>query len=216
MFAAWPGARVLRESAMRECLADVEDLVADEPDYGAGWDLPSRAAWEEGHRVLTCSLVRMDYAPWSGASGLVPTSEPPVATAPANVGEEVLDVNTLAVGSCVTLGTSDPDTPPEQRPMFFADCASPHNGETYYVHTLPGAADEPFPGDAALDAAAQAACGSAFGQFIGIPFEESRLSITYFYPGPETWPAGDRLVHCIAFGTDVDEQFVGSLAGLAE
>ena len=45
---------------------------------------------------------------------------------------------------------------------------------------------------------------------------QSRLSITYFYPGPETWPAGDRLVHCIAFGTDVDEQFVGSLAGLAE
>ena len=98
-YATWPGMQMLRDKTTTQCPADVEALPVDAVDYIAGWDMPDRASWEQAARTLTCTLVRPGFASWTGPSDVALPA--PTTTAPANVGQEVLDIDTLAVGQCL-------------------------------------------------------------------------------------------------------------------
>jgi hypothetical protein len=62
--------------------------------------------------------------------------------------------------------------------------------------TLP---DGDFPGEEAVVEQADESCTAEFESFVGLPYEESALYLSYLTPSEETWPAGDREVLCTVY-----------------
>ena len=86
----------------------------------------------------------------------------------------------------------------------------------YHRFTLDDAAGSAYPGDAAVQADADPVCTLTFADYVGLPYESSRLRFVYFYPSAETWNDDDRSVLCFLVGTEVDEVFTRSMAGSRE
>jgi hypothetical protein len=82
-YPVWPGVEVLVAAAGPRCLAELQAAGADLEAHGAASDLPGRAYWEQGLRLLTCALVRPGLASWSGPAGPIPPVAPPVTTTTA-------------------------------------------------------------------------------------------------------------------------------------
>ena len=135
-----------------------------------GWDMPDRASWEQAARTLTCTLVRPGFASWTGPSDVALPA--PTTTAPANVGQEVLDIDTLAVGQCLHRPDALPGQTDEERPLFISRCDSPHHEEVFHVFEL-DVAGTPYPGDDAVTTRADQGCFDAFGPYVGVPYDES-------------------------------------------
>ena len=74
-------------------------------------------------------------------------------------------------------------------------CSQPHEGEVYARFDLP---DGPFPGGAAVTAAADERCTAEFASYVGKPVSESTLEFYTFQPTESTWNAqSDREVLCV-------------------
>lgn len=48
------------------------------------------------------------------------------------------------------------------------------------------------------------ACIDAFEAYVGRPYDESDLDITWYVPSRESWEDGDRSLQCVAIRTDGD------------
>ena len=123
------------------------------------------------------------------------------------VGAGSADVFNLHVGDCFNDETSDggvTDVPA-------VPCAEPHDNEIYFIYDLP---DGEFPGDAAVETAANEGCAAEFEAFVGIAYEASVLDHWAIYPSEDTWTQiGDREVVCSVWEPGV--KVSGSLAGAA-
>jgi hypothetical protein len=128
---------------------------------------------------------------------------------------EVVDFNTLAVGTCLFRGAQRSDDP-EDRPVHVVDCATPHHGEVFHVLDFESPPDATYPGDAPISTLADQLCVDAFADYVGVDFASSRLNFLYFYPSAETWAIGDRAVTCILYGSDPEELIRGSVAQTAQ
>ena len=116
------------------------------------------------------------------------------------------DVFSLKVGDCF-----DDESGTEVSELPLKPCSGPHAYETYYDFSLTG--DE-YPGMSAIDAEAEANCGAAFEDFVGISYDESTLGYSYLTPTQRSWEeGGDRLVSC--YVGDPAGPVSGSLAGAA-
>lgn len=113
------------------------------------------------------------------------------------------DVFEMAVGDCLNEPTGT-----EVYEVEFVPCDQPHDYEVFAEQTLP---DGDYPTD--VDTQAETFCVAEFETFIGVPYEESTISVTWFTPTAESWESGDQLVSCIV--TDPAGQSTGSLAGAA-
>lgn len=71
-------------------------------------------------------------------------------------------------------------------------CSQPHVGEVYDAIALK---DGPYPGAEAL-VRESAKCEATFENFVGKPYGESDLKLTYFHPTQESWERGDRQILC--------------------
>ena len=121
------------------------------------------------------------------------------------------DIFSIAVGDC----TNDPedDDAEEVVSVEAVPCDGPHDNEAYHAEDLP---DGEFPGEEAVLEAAEEICLSQFEAFVGLPYEESRLSVFPYRPTQEGWEqAEDREVLCMVYDT-AGEPLVGSVAGIAE
>ncbi len=74
------------------------------------------------------------------------------------------------------------------------DCSEPHAAEVFASLTAEG---NEYPGRDKLQEQA-AGCAPKFEEFIGKPYTQSDLKITYFHPTEESWKQGDRQILCIA------------------
>lgn len=97
-------------------------------------------------------------------------------------------------------------------------CDAAHDAELFSVFDSqldPSAEDAaPFPGRASLTDEADAGCRPAFADYVGAPAETiDELSIVYLLPTEETWPLGDRTIHCFVEATA--GRLEGSMAGAA-
>lgn len=117
------------------------------------------------------------------------------------------DVFQLRVGDCINsdeLGedgvTSVPALP----------CANPHGDEVYFAFKMTG---DVFPGDAVIDAEADATCTAEFATFVGLDYESSVLDWWQFKPSEGSWEQGDREVLCLIY--DPAGEVSGTLAGSA-
>ena len=75
-------------------------------------------------------------------------------------------------------------------------CDDPHDSELFAILGVEGST---FPGERELVSQGQDRCARAFGDFIGIPFANSRLDFRFYYPTASSWAQGDRTIYCVAF-----------------
>ena len=72
-------------------------------------------------------------------------------------------------------------------------CTSPHQAEVFAAFLLP---EDTWPGDDAVQAAAQAGCQTRITGYLNPQLTTSALSQEYIYPDEVTWAAGIRTVIC--------------------
>ncbi|HEU0206640.1 MAG TPA: septum formation family protein [Pseudolysinimonas sp.] len=132
-----------------------------------------------------CSLInQVTHATQRDASG-TPTA--------ANVNADVFSIK---VGDCLNdaTATGTVTTAP------IVPCSKPHDSEAYASITMK---DGAFPGTDAVKAQADQACPDAFPDFVGIAYNDSTLSISYYYPTSDSWANGDREILCTVYDDGV-------------
>jgi len=151
-------------------------------------------------RLLLVGVVSVGLL--AGCAGGGSPAVSPTATAPAPSASPLYDhPNHLTIGQCF-----DPIEDKDDQSLLAAllrSCDEAHLAEKIGMPKLPGAADAPYPGDSQVSAAAEKECLSAFSDYVGIEFEQSRFPLFYYYPTPETWAAGDRLVICTVLASEI-------------
>jgi hypothetical protein len=134
----------------------------------------------------------------SGCSVLQDLVEPePVRDATGEVVEGGQgDVFTVSVGDCLT----EPAESGEVSDVPIVPCSEPHDAEIYHDFTLGGTE---FPGDEEVTRLADEGCIAAFEGFVGLPFEQSTLELSYYSPTETSWnQLEDRLVSCLIFAPE--------------
>lgn len=114
----------------------------------------------------------------------------------------------LEVGQCTDQSVAGEDSVSS---LPIVDCAESHTGEIY---SLPQVPDGDFPGDAALqETAGQLCSGQDFQTYVGKPYQESAIYLSYLVPSDDTWENGDREIVCILTADEAGSASTGSLRG---
>ena len=114
------------------------------------------------------------------------------------------DVFSIKVGDCLNDATASGTV--TTAPIV--PCSKPHDSEAYKsIHMKDG----DFPGEAAVKTQADQGCADAFPDFVGIPYDDSKLSISYYYPTSDSWSNGDREILCTIYDDGV--KTTGTLKG---
>jgi Domain of unknown function (DUF4190)/Septum formation len=110
------------------------------------------------------------------------------------------------VGSCI-------DELPAEGELVFSlnvvDCNLTHQGEVFAIEQLNAGKDRKFPGDSATAKQVRDACLSAFTDYVGRPYADSKLDFDYLHPDQLGWKRGGEYT-CIVFDPAGDN--TGSLA----
>jgi hypothetical protein len=114
----------------------------------------------------------------------------------------------LKTGDCVNNQTVTDGDGGQSVQKVVTDCAKPHDGEVFLVFTMPGAT---FPGYFAIGDAQQDECSSAFKDYVGVEWEQSKYTIDYTSPTEDVWATGNHQIVC----TLVDRS-AGKLTGSAK
>lgn len=138
---------------------------------------PSEETWADGERDVTCYVVYPE----------------PVVGRLADIdpvrGFGRVSVYGLEVGDCIL------DFDEAATWFTMVPCGEPHNAEVFIDFEYP---DDPFPGDETIDADADDLCfGTAFEDYVGLPYPESSVFSLRSRPSVETWELGDRTINCI-------------------
>jgi hypothetical protein len=126
--------------------------------------------------------------------GTVTGSESSVTSSSSSTGstgtsEGDVTASNIRVGDCLAVDVTD--TVSLTIPV--TACTNPHVSEAYADFDLPAGA---YPGRAKILDLSDAGCAKRFGDFVGIPFEDSRLEFSYLYPTKDSWEV-DRGVTCL-------------------
>jgi hypothetical protein len=116
-------------------------------------------------------------------------------------------MTTLSVGDClaVEVGGEEPEQLAETVPQ---SCDQPHRSEVFAQEQLVGST---FPGDEAVRAAVADLCwGQGFYDYVGLPYQDSSLWQTSYFPTEQNWNEGARLITCIVHGPDPASPTLGS------
>ncbi|HET9609424.1 MAG TPA: septum formation family protein [Acidimicrobiales bacterium] len=116
------------------------------------------------------------------------------------------DVFSMQVGDCLT----DQSATGEVTEVPVVPCSEPHASEIFVSHVIE--ADE-LPDATEMQGIVQEQCLGAFEGFVGMPYEQSVLEVTWLEPTAGSWDAGDRELLCIV--QDPAGDVTGSLQGAA-
>lgn len=133
-----------------------------------------------------------------------------VASAPVTepvVEPEDADVFSLRVGDCLT--DVVPEGQVEEVPVV--PCDQPHLTEAYFAHAIEA---PDLPERAVVEALVDDVCVPAFGDYVGLPYEESALYVSYLSPTVESWRGGDRELLCLLEAPE-GETLTGTARGTA-
>ena len=109
-------------------------------------------------------------------------------------------IDELLIGECFNDTSSDDEV--ERQP-----CPAEHDAELVAIVALP---DGTYPGDTAIEKAADRACTPPFGTYVGKSRDQSELYLAWWTPDKYTWDSGDRRVFCVAYGPG-DQKLTGSV-----
>lgn len=120
------------------------------------------------------------------------TSRATTTTAPSTaVTGEDIDIFDIRVGDCLTQEVGSGTTSSTE----VIPCSESHSGEIYASFNSAAAT---FPGSDGINTEAEDGCVLRFTDFVGVPWEESTLAISYFVPTQDSWDlANDREILCI-------------------
>jgi hypothetical protein len=124
---------------------------------------------------------------------------------------ELTNVSDLVQGDCINDSQASDDG------VSFVpvvDCDVAHDSEIYLAVDMNS--DDGFPGDEVMAERADKKCVDAFETFIGVPYGESEIEMTYLYPTRMIWIDGSRDVLCMVYSVDADYErttTVGTLEG---
>lgn len=105
-----------------------------------------------------------------------------------------LAITELRVGDCFDLND---ESVTEVDEVSARPCGEPHEFEMFHVGSYSGAVgSDAFPGSAAFEDYVGEHCLAAFGAFVGMAYEQSRLDISWFEPTSDSWSQGDRVIQC--------------------
>ncbi|MCA1657448.1 MAG: septum formation family protein [Actinobacteria bacterium] len=76
------------------------------------------------------------------------------------------------------------------------DCAKPHDLEVFALVDDPAPKGARYPGRDLMDREANVACPPQFESYVGLPFDQSQLAVTFFVPVKATWDADSRRLLC--------------------
>lgn len=108
----------------------------------------------------------------------------------AATGEDT-DIFAIRVGDCLTQEVGSGTTSSTE----IIPCSEPHSGEIYAGFDSSAPA---FPGTDAMNTEAEDGCVARFTDFVGVPWQQSTLAISYFVPTNDSWDlANDREILCI-------------------
>jgi hypothetical protein len=88
-------------------------------------------------------------------------------------------------------------------------CQDPHLWEVYYTGSLDDDLEPP------LDVIAQELCIAEYSEFIGVAWEMSSYTFSWFQPNEETYRFGDRKVACLVHSEEITP-VSGSLKGIRQ
>jgi len=114
------------------------------------------------------------------------------------------DVFSIKVGDCLNDATASGTV--TTAPIV--PCSKPHDSEAYKSILMK---DGDFPGEEAVKTQADQGCADAFPDFVGIPYDDSKLSISYYFPTTDSWSNGDREILCTIYDDGV--KTTGTLKG---
>lgn len=145
----------------------------------------------------------------SQASPSVPASRAsaPSGSAGASAQESIVSAFDLEVGDC--FNADDVSTVDD---VTVLSCDASHVYEVFGLTEYQADDAAAFPGDDALNAAADRACRTAFQAYVGVAYDDSEWSGTFINPSEETWAQGDREILCVLHTAD-ETQVTGSAQG---
>jgi len=109
------------------------------------------------------------------------------------------NVTELTVGDCISKHEAIPNAGPSSSGSFkdsdvsLVPCTDKHEWEVYSKQ----AADITSFNHQKLVTEAQKVCGSTFETFVGVPYNDSRLSVYFYTPTSDSWDNGDRNITCL-------------------
>jgi hypothetical protein len=154
--------------------------------------------------VATAPVAQPPPAPASTEPPRV-TPSPTLVTPPRSVRPKRIRVKDIRVGHCID---RTPANTFETLPVV--PCVQPHDVEVYAIRGLGRGG---WPGDKALTDRADKACRPPFEAYVGVPYDESTLEISWYLPTQSSWRVGDREVTCILH--DPAGRLVGTMKGRA-
>jgi Septum formation len=92
---------------------------------------------------------------------------------------------------------------PNGMDYLVVDCNAEHEEEVMSRSTLAGS-DE-WPGDTAVEDAAQEKCKPAFATYVGLELDESRLDWGFVTPDKDAWTDGKATLICLVMDPDHDQ-----------
>jgi hypothetical protein len=114
------------------------------------------------------------------------------------------DAFKVKVGDCLEKPSGS-----EVKDVTIIPCPHDHDFEAFAATNLDFST---YPGDTAITGKAEEFCDKEFAAFIGKPFDDSLLEMTYFFPTRESWKTGDKEIVCLV-GAAAGAQSKGSLKG---
>ncbi|HLF09079.1 MAG TPA: septum formation family protein [Dehalococcoidia bacterium] len=115
-----------------------------------------------------------------------------------------LPISDLRVGDCFDPQDIDAQEADE---VNAKRCDEGHQFEMISIGNMP---DGGYPSDADFEGYVADVCLPAFDDYIGLPYESSRLDIYWYVPVEEGWNQGDHEVQCAVYDP-LDSQLIGSL-----
>ena len=125
-----------------------------------------------------------------------PAIPAPQSSAPLKKSRTVYWQN-LKPGMCMTFPDDD-----KAIDVTVTDCRAAHHAEVTLRMDLPG--EDDWPGDAVIEAAAAAVCEATLEDYVGVPFDASRLEIDFFTTERSGWEEGDHRLICLVFDPDAE------------
>jgi hypothetical protein len=148
-------------------------------------------------RALAIAALAVAAVTLSGCSVLntITNTTPRDASGTPTAANDNADVFSIKVGDCLNDATASGTV--TTAPIV--PCTQPHDSEAYKSITIPGGTAAAFPGEDAVKAQADQGCADAFPAFIGIKYDDSNLSISYYFPTSDSWKNGDRAILCTVY-----------------
>ncbi len=157
-----------------------------------------------GKRTLAAAAILCTLTLALGACSLLNGGD--AKRDPSGVATETskADAFKVKVGDCLEKPSGS-----EVKDVTIIPCPQDHDFEAFAATNLDFST---YPGDTVITQKAEEFCGKEFTAFVGMPFDDSALEMTYFFPTRESWKTGDKEIVCLV-GAAAGAQSKGSLKG---